>query len=772
MTRRNITIRRELFTLFIVLFISFMVVFGIVVGLGVHGATKEDIIRNSTQIAQSIRNTIDIYITETNEKMMTVCDFLKTKIARHEILDKDVNLLFDSFINNNSEDIQAIKIVDAFGDILYVNPFSEHEVGNNILYASYIQNATELPKWSDFGLSPLSGDYSLKIAQKFPSGYLVADININSLNKWVGDLGNDSSIIVYDSKGTVILSNHPQHMNQAENHSNQEHVQRALNGEAVTGSFIHIHDGVREEMFGSTLLLNNNWVITVARPANIAFQRASVIILWLSLAGITIFAVGFYFSYYFIKRIEKSVYGLISLSNELTKGNYKRNKDLPDFYQEFNQLTGTFLVMAEKIDQREQLLNYQKEELIASNEELESYNEEIVAMNEELKESQEAALAASKAKSEFLANMSHELRTPLNGILGFSQLLSQTELSKDQLDYIDNVLFSGKHLLQIISDILDFSKIETGHFKLDTNPVDLIQMLIETFNMIKPSVEKKPVDLHMKLDENLPNYIIADALRLNQVLINLLGNAVKFTEKGEILLDVSETKRTDKQSTIKFTVKDTGIGISKEMQDKILDKFTQADSTITRKYGGTGLGLSISNHIVQQMGSQLLIESEKGKGSSFSFEVTFGRSEKGMEEERKKTHPPKSKNFPKDLSVLIVDDDPISAKLLRISLKKNFPSFRLKHVTDGIMAIESYKDSPTDLIFLDIHIPKKEGIEVAREIRAIEKGKKKAVIIGLSADIREEVIEKALKGGMDTYLKKPIQQESLIENINRFISSQ
>src|SRR6056297_104375 len=729
MNRRNITIRTELFTLVVVLFISFMIVFGMVVGFGVFSSTKNDIISHSLHVAQSIRNTINIYIIETNEKIVTLRDFLTNKIANHEILDKDINLLFDSFISNNKKDIQKIKIVDVFGDILYVNPYSEYEVGNNILYASFIQNATETPTWSDFSLSSVNGDYTLKISQKFPSGFLVADINVLTLNKLITDLGEESFTTVYDSKGTVILSNHPDHLNQAENHSNQKHVKSALNGVPVTGSFFHVHNGKTEEMFGSTLPLNNDWVITVARPANIAFQRASKIILWLILAGIAIFAVGFYFSYFFIQRMETSVDSLITLSNKLAHGKYEKNEEIPDSYYELNKLTHTFMLMAEKIDKREQLLNYQKEELIASNEELESYNEEISAMNEELRVSQEESLSANRAKSEFLANMSHELRTPLNGILGFSQLLSTTELTKEQLDYIDNVLFSGKHLLQIISDILDFSKIENGHFHFDHAPVDLVQMLIETFNMIKPSVENKPLNLHMKLDENLPNFIITDALRLNQVLINLLGNAVKFTEKGEVLLDVSETKRTQKQSTIKFTVKDTGIGISEKMQEKILDKFTQADSTITRKYGGTGLGLSISNHIIQQMGSQLHIESAKGKGSAFSFEVTFDLSKNVPEEEKDQKQLLKTQKFPEDLSVLIVEDDPISAKLLGISLKKTFPDFRFKQVSDGNTAIEAFKESPADLIFLDIHIPKKDGIEVAKQIRTHEGPERKTVII-------------------------------------------
>jgi signal transduction histidine kinase/CheY-like chemotaxis protein len=773
MAGKENTLRRELFKFFIILFISFIIVFGLLVGLGVYTSTKNDIISNSMEVAQSIRNTINIYLVETSEKILTLRDFLTDKIVNQEVLDKDVNLLFDSFIKNNSQDVQKIKIVDVFGNILYVNPYSEFELDNNILYAPYLQNATDEPTWSDFSLSTTTGDYSLKISVKFISGYLVADFNINSLNKLIANLGEETSITVYDSKGTVILSNHLEHINKMENHSNQEMVKSALEGSSATGRFTHVHGGKTEEMFGSALPLNNNWVVLVSQPSNIAFQRAYKIVLWLSLAGVAVFIVGLFFSGYFIKKIQHSINGLVRMSNNLAKGNYGNDNNIPESYYELNELANTFKIMAEKIDQREKVLNYQKEELVASNEELESYNEEINAMNEELRVSQEEALAANRAKSEFLANMSHELRTPLNGILGFSQLLSQTDLSKEQLDYIDNVIFSGKHLLKIISDILDFSKIETGYFKLDENPVDLIQMLIEVFNMVKPSVEKKPVDLHLKMDENLPDMIIADDLRLNQVLINLLGNAVKFTEKGEVLMEVLQLKRTEKKATIRFIVKDTGIGISEKMRKKILEKFTQADSSITRKYGGTGLGLSISNHIIQLMGSQLQIESEEGKGSTFSFDVDFKISENISDDNTKtKEHLENQSQIEEktnDLSVLIVDDDPISAKLLCISLKKHYPNFRFKHVTDGIAAVEAYKTSPADLIFLDIHIPKKDGMQVAQEIRAIEDGNKKTVIIGLSADIRQDIINKALEAGMDTYIKKPIQQEELFEIIKQIM---
>jgi len=765
MRKKGKTLRRELLMLFTLLFFSLLTVFSLLVGLGVYSSTKNDIINNSLKIAQSISNTINIYITETNEKMLTLRDYLSKKSLSNEPIDEDIHLLLESFITNNDKDVKRIKIVDSSGEICFIKPYSELEIGNNIIYSPFIQNAQDMPVWSDFTLSTISGDHSLKVSVRFNAGFLVADINVNSLNQQIADLGREYSITVYDSKGTAILSNHPEHILLRENHSNQEHVKKAMSGTTVTGSFEHIHDGKLEELFGSTLSLANRWVITVAQPSRIAFKRAYTILLWLVLSGIVIFALGFYFSRYFIHRIEGSVEGLINLSNNLAKGNYDTGQTIPDSYDELNTLAHTFSAMAQEIDNREKLLNYQNEELIASNEELESFNEEVIAMNEELKESQEQALAASRAKSEFLANMSHELRTPLNGILGFSQLLSQTDLTGEQQDYIDDVLYSGKHLLKIISDILDFSKIETGYFQLDYNPVELTQMLMEIFNMIKPSVENKSVALHMKLDENLPDLIITDALRLNQVLINLLGNAVKFTEKGEVLLQVLQTARTEQHVQLQFIVKDTGIGISKKMRNKILEKFTQADSSITRKYGGTGLGLSISNHIIQQMGSKLNIESDEGKGSVFSFDVQFEIAEPNAESEDDPEFQIDQEQLTDELSVLIVDDDPISAKLLHTFLKNNFPAFTIRQASDGINALQSYHESPADLVFLDIRIPKRNGLAVAGEIRQMDHTGKRTTIIGFCDDSDPQLEHRALEAGMDIYMKKPFQQEELFQII-------
>ncbi len=273
--------------------------------------------------------------------------------------------------------------------------------------------------------------------------------------------------------------------------------------------------------------------------------------------------------------------------------------------------------------QKEEELQEQKEELVASNEELEGLNEEMKALNEELIDSEEKANKLSQAKSEFLANMSHELRTPLNGILGFSKLLQQTEIDDTQADYLNCVVYSGELLLNIINDILDFSKIEAGKLILEETGTDIKVILQNAFKMSTCKANQKPLNYQLVIDENIPDQLLTDPLRLNQVLTNLLGNAVKFTEKGTISLQAQLINQTNTHVRIHFSVQDTGIGIPEDQKEHIFEMFTQVDSSNTRLYGGTGLGLPISAKILEKMGSKIHLITTPGKGSTFSFVCDF-----------------------------------------------------------------------------------------------------------------------------------------------------
>lgn len=371
----------------------------------------------------------------------------------------------------------------------------------------------------------------------------------------------------------------------------------------------------------------------------------------------------------------------------------------------------------------------------------------------------------ARVKEEFLATMSHEIRTPLNSIIGFSEQLRRSSLDAEQSEQLDAVKLSSEHLLSLVNDILDFSKIEQGKLRLERIPFTIEDVMSETYKTFRVRAREKGIRLGYHIESDGNKKLIGDPLRLKQVLFNLVGNAVKFTERGKVFVicrKVAGALISDNHLRLRFEVHDTGIGIQPDKLEAIFEGFTQADSSLSRKFGGTGLGLTISKKIIEMQDGMIGVASEAGKGSVFYFELSYVLAD--TEETGVTSETPEESLLLKDKYILLVDDDTFNIKLTTMNLGRW--GVRVDSATSGEQALELIARNNYDLILTDIHMPDMSGIDLTQKIRKMPNLDKASVpIVAITANIMKDELDHYMKSGMDDYVLKPYRESDLFAKL-------
>lgn len=442
------------------------------------------------------------------------------------------------------------------------------------------------------------------------------------------------------------------------------------------------------------------------------------------------------------------------------------NETIPPSHKkdEVGKLTTAFSNLILKLQAQKNAYKNQAHQIKELNNNLEN---KIIERTKSLKEATIKAEAASTAKSEFLATMSHEIRTPLNGMLGMAQILNRTMLTIDQKNYVQTINRSGDALLSIINDILDFSKIEAGKLQLEPTIFNLQKVAQEAIELFQEKAKDKNITIILHYNPDTPVYFYGDLGRIRQIILNLLGNAIKFTVKGGVTIQVSSERKDNEKNWLRVSIQDTGIGIAKKDQDKLFSAFQQADASTTRKFGGTGLGLAICKKLIEIMNGTIGFNSTENEGSEFWFEVYLPVAEKPQENNSMLGYEKNDTTICLHGHILLVEDNPINQLVAQEMIECTGVTVDIAE--NGFKAVDAWKNNQYDLILMDCLMPEMDGYEATKKIRSLE-NKSRIPIIALTANAMESDRQACHAAGMDDFVSKPIQMDILHATLAQWLS--